>query len=106
MRLREAVSQDLIDSCILKPALARNTDPETSHIAARLITGSGKAVSDRRKLIYFLNERSRKQGWTYTEIAAAILMDKYDVARRLPECKPAFIRTEGRRSGKQCWFPK
>ena len=62
--------------------IARNTDPESSHIAAREITYSGSRASQQ---IRVLEAVTNYPGNTSHELSFKIGMDRYQIARRLPE---------------------
>lgn len=73
---------------------ARNTDPPTSHEAAEQHTASGKRAQQRDAVARALIEHGQG-GVTSDELAEAAGMDRYLVARRLPELltrNRAFVR--------------
>lgn len=71
-------------------AIARMSDPATSHEAAAEVTKSG---SRQRQLTAVLAAVSGNPGATSAEIAKASNLDRYLVARRLPELeKLGFVR--------------
>ena len=80
-------------------ARARRSDPGTSHDAARLIEGSGKAAVNRRILL----ERIRSLGgeWTAAELARFCDMDRHEASRRLPELREGGFIKNGS-SPKRC----
>lgn len=63
-------------------ALARNTDPSTSHAAADYVERTGIASTQRTKVMRALRQHP---GTTSAELAAVAGLDRYIVARRLPE---------------------
>ena len=90
-------------------ARARNTDPSTSHEAAREAEASGRAGGQRN--ICF-NEVMNKPGQTAAEIAAATGLERHIPSRRLPELRDAGLvenreirncRVTGRNS--MTWYP-
>lgn len=68
------------------PALARRTDPITSHEAAEEVESSGRAASQRHRC--FL-EVWKKPGCTAAEIAQAANLERHIPSRRLPELRQA-----------------
>lgn len=68
-------------------ALARNSDPETSHIAAATVEASGAAQNQRDLALSAVQE---SPGRTATELEAYYGLDRYMLSRRLPE-----LRDEG-----------
>ncbi len=66
---------------------ARATDPDTSHAAAAAVTKSGVRAHQQRQVLAALREWP---GCTSAELARHACMDRYAVARRLPELVPAF----------------
>jgi hypothetical protein len=63
--------------------LARSSDPLSSHLAAAEVTRSGRRGAQKRALLSWL--RGRTTAMTSAEIAVAAEMDRYAVARRLPD---------------------
>lgn len=88
---------------------ARATDPETSHLAAEIMTKSGVRAHQQRQVLSALREWP---GRTSAELASNAGMDRYAVARRLPELVPLFAFRGGSRacavSGRPAvtWWPK
>jgi len=70
------------------PPRARNSDPETSHQAAREVTDSGQADTEAARVLEVL-EHLVAAGDTPTsrELAQWGRIDRYIVARRLPELR-------------------
>lgn len=66
---------------------ARSTDPESSHIAAESITKTGVRAHQQRQVLAALRQWP---GSTSAELARHAHMDRYAVARRLPELVPLF----------------
>jgi hypothetical protein len=67
-------------------ARARNTDPRTSHEAAREAETSGRAATHRA---ICLEEARKNPGCTAAEIAAATGLERHVPSRRLPELRDA-----------------
>lgn len=91
-----------------EPPAARNTDPSTSHEAAAALEASGRRQAQRARVRRAVHDYP---GRTSAELAEAIDMDRYAVARRLPELEPLRVhkgepRTcsiQGRRA--VTWWP-
>lgn len=90
-------------------ARARNTDPFTSHEAAREAEASGRASKQRQVC---LDEALNRPGQTAAEIAAATGLERHVPSRRLPELRDAGLlenrevrvcRVTGRNS--MTWYP-
>jgi len=92
----------------LATARARNTDPSSSHLAARDVERSGKAPSQRAAVLAALRRAGPS---TSAELAEYMQADRYMVARRLPELAedrdafrgPVVFCTVGRRRCVQWW---
>lgn len=67
---------------------ARNTDPETSHLAADDLKASGRLAAQQQLI---LTAVQRYPGRTSRELAAEINADRHMVARRLPELEPVHV---------------
>jgi len=67
-------------------ALARNTDPPTSHEAAESVERSGRAASQRHLCLL---EVWKRPGSTAAEIAARTGLERHVPSRRLPELREA-----------------
>lgn len=65
---------------------ARNTDPDTSHAAATEITRSGARAYQQAQTIAAVRQWP---GRTSQELAELSGLDRYMLARRLPECETA-----------------
>lgn len=65
---------------------ARSTDPETSHEAAAAITESGERAKQQDRAAAAVRKHP---GLTSAELAQAIGMNRYALARRLPEVETA-----------------
>jgi DNA-binding MarR family transcriptional regulator len=65
-----------------QPPMARRTDPLSSHAAADRMQESGAAESQRRKALEAVKEYP---GSTSKELAERCHLDRYMLARRLPE---------------------
>ena len=63
---------------------ARNSDPITSHLAADAITASGMRFSQQKQVADAVH---RHPGHTSQELAELTGLDRYMLARRLPECE-------------------
>ena len=74
------------------PALARNTDPSTSHQAADEVEASGRAASQRHLCLL---EVWKKPGRTAAEIAQAANLERHVPSRRLPELRKAGLVRAG-----------
>ncbi len=73
-------------------ARARNTDPFTSHEAAREAEASGRAGVQREVC---LAEVLTKPGKTAAEIAVATGLERHAPSRRLPELRDAGLVVNG-----------
>jgi hypothetical protein len=92
--------------------IARRRDPETSHEAAEHITNSGKRASQQNAVLDLVR---RYPGHTSAELAVrglSGLIDRWTVARRLPELRSAFLVKNGdkRKCGETgsnalTWYP-
>jgi len=93
----------------IRTPAARATDPGTSHAAAEAITKTGVRAHQQRQVLAALREWP---GCTSAELASNAGMDRYAVARRLPELCPTFAFRGGSRacavSGRPAvtWWPK
>ena len=90
-------------------ALARKTDPITSHKAAEEVESSGRAASHRHLCLL---EVWKKSGRTAAEIAVAARLERHIPSRRLPELRKAGLVKNGPErvcavTGNPCmtWFP-
>jgi hypothetical protein len=90
-------------------AKARNTDPVTSHIAARDVDASGVAYGQRAAC---LSEVIARPGQTASEISVALELERIVGGKRLPELREAGFVKNGpsracRVTGNRCmtWFP-
>lgn len=89
--------------------LARTGDPKSSHDAARVITKSGTRDKQKAEVLEYLNEIP---GSTSMEIATHFGVDRYMVARRLPDLRKdgLVLNGEQRECKVSCsractWFP-
>lgn len=73
-------------------ALARHTDPETSHLAAELMDATGTAANNRAKCLAILRWRP---GATAAEIATFTGLERHEPSRRLPELRKAGLVRNG-----------
>lgn len=80
---------------------ARRTDPVTSHQAAETLTRTGE-----RAHLQHLTAAAVRQypGRTSQELAALTKIDRYTLARRLPECETA--KTVRRGEPRECTITK
>lgn len=65
---------------------ARNTDPQTSHLAADAITASGERHA---QLVQAIHVVEKYPGLTSYELSVRTGLDRYMLARRLPEAVTA-----------------
>ncbi len=72
--------------------LARNTDPQTSHDAARAETASGRAACHRRIALETLRKHP---GCTSGELALWCTLKRHQAARRLSDLKSAGLAVHG-----------
>tara|TARA_R100000808_G_scaffold24092_1_gene54652 strand:- start:5158 stop:5472 length:315 start_codon:yes stop_codon:yes gene_type:complete len=73
-------------------ALARNTDPITSHQAAAQVEGQGWASCQRQLC---LNQVEARPGMTAAEVAVAQNLERHVPSRRLPELRSAGLVENG-----------
>lgn len=88
---------------------ARNSDPESSHLAAEHVTRSGKRGQQQTQATAAVRSFP---GCTSFELALKTDIDRYTLARRLPECVTAGSVRKGEQrtcsiTGRQAltWFP-
>jgi predicted transcriptional regulator len=72
--------------------IARNTDPASSHMAACEITATGARGQQQRIVFRAVVENP---GRTSRELAALCPLDRYQVARRLPELEEVCMVKKG-----------
>lgn len=77
---------------MLNTPVARGTDPASSHMAAREITASGARGSQARIALDVVMENPHR---TSFELSEACYLDRYQVARRLPELEEAGFVEKG-----------
>lgn len=86
----EAYVSDLFEPApvarIVQTPIARASDPLSSHLAAEAITASGTRFSQQEDAA---DAVSRHPGHTSQELAELTGLDRYMLARRLPECETA-----------------
>ena len=93
----------------IRTPAARSTDPETSHLAAEVMTKTRVRPHPQRQVLAALREGP---GRPSAEGAQPASMDRYAVARRLPELCPTFAFRGGSTicsiSGRPAvtWWPK
>lgn len=68
---------------------SRATDPESSHEADQQNRSSGARASQQHRVLMWVR---RWPGRTSRELAALANVDRYMVARRLPELEPIHLR--------------
>lgn len=73
-------------------ALARRRDPESSHLAARKIERSGRAAAQRAKTLAAVKNWP---GCTSMELAKNTGLERYMLARRLPELRKGGLIRNG-----------
>jgi hypothetical protein len=66
--------------------IARNSDPFTSHEAAEVLTMTGVRAAQQRLAALAVKQYP---GLTSLELSQRARMDRYMLARRLPECEEA-----------------
>lgn len=88
---------------------ARNTDPDTSHEAARDLVDSGTQAQQQAQVVSALRQHP---GLTSRELAFSAGLDRHMVARRLPELEAEGLAVHGApricsMSRKRCqtWLP-
>ena len=88
---------------------ARNTDPDTSHEAARNLVDSGARAQQQAQVASAVRQYP---GLTSRELAFSAGLDRYMVARRLPELEAEGVAVHGApricsMSRKRCqtWLP-
>ncbi|MBD8696574.1 winged helix-turn-helix domain-containing protein [Stenotrophomonas sp. CFBP 13718] len=88
---------------------ARNTDPDTSHEAARDLVDSGTQAQQQAQVASALRQHP---GLTSRELAFSACLDRHMVARRLPELEAEGLAVHGApricsMSRKRCqtWLP-
>ena len=91
------------------PTATRNSDPETSRIAERETTTSGKRVTNLMKIVNFVKE---KPGHTAGEIAKALDMERSEVSKRLADARHLLLLDDGnarlcqvKNSKMMTWYP-
>lgn len=85
-------------------ARARNSDPATSHDAAKRVEESGVATGQRGMCLRAV--QNHPEGLTSKEVAKKAGLDRYQAARRLPELREAgLVVNDGERDGEQLWKP-
>lgn len=80
---------------------ARNSDPLTSHMAAQHMNHTGARAKQQQEVLAAVRKHP---GMTSSELAQATGVDRYMLARRLPELAPAVVKGEARKcqvSGRQ-----
>jgi hypothetical protein len=85
-----------IDQALAVP-VARRSDPEPSHSAAREMTSSGRREGQLQGVLALVRKYPLS---TSLELASRSQFDRYVIARRLPELERAHLVTK--RSVRQC----
>ena len=80
-----------MESLMTTPA-ARNTDPVSSHLAAEEVTVKGTRGRQQRVVLWAV---AANPGRTSRELASICDLDRYQVARRLPELENAGLLEKG-----------
>src|SRR5690606_10155379 len=70
----------------IQTPIARRTDPESSHLAAEHVTRSGARAHQQAQAVAAVRAYP---GCTSFELATRTDLDRYMLARRLPECVTA-----------------
>ncbi len=111
---RANVREDIGYGLVADPPAARNTDPETSHVAAHEHRTSGRKASNQRRILEFVRQ---VPGCTSIEISIATGIERHETSRRLADLKgdpergtaPLVCQGAPRESGgrKPCvtWWP-
>lgn len=93
----------------LEMPIARQDDPEASHLAAEEITASGRRQNQQREVLALV---VRHPGRTSLELSRAGALDRYVIARRLPELEEGGLVLRGEQRlcsvGRRLatiWFP-
>jgi len=76
---------------------ARTNDPITSHLAAEKVTSSGKRHTN---MLAVIDAVCMHPGLTSAELAQYTPLDRYEVARRLPEAERTHAVVKGEK--RQC----
>lgn len=82
----------MIQDTLFAHQLARRDDPQTSKAAACKVIASGKVSAMHTRVLNALVEHGPS---TSAELAAKSGLDRYDVARRLPELERKSMVTRG-----------
>lgn len=83
--------------CTIQTPIARRTDPESSHLAAEHVTRSGARAHQQAQAIAAVRAYP---GMTSFELAMRTDLDRYMLARRLPEVVCAGLVRKG--DSKRC----
>ena len=81
---------------------SRITDPETSHLAEDEINRTGTRAEQQRQTLAALREHPDT---TSAELAALADLDRYMVARRLPELAPVYAQRGEKRTCRKSHRP-
>lgn len=89
-------------------ARTRTSDPASSHKAARRANASGKAASDMQQCLEFVRQYPGLTSRALAERASAdghAKLDRYVMARRLPDLERRRLVIRDEKQGGVCWFP-
>lgn len=76
-------------SLLARTPAARMTDPETSHAAEQEINRTGTRATQQHQVLAAVR---RYPGRTSAELARLVGLDRYMVAKRLPELEPLHVQ--------------
>ena len=86
----------------MRLARARRTDPESSHAAADQAEADGTIATH---ALVTLGAVRRLPGLTSKQLAGACELDRYQIARRLPELERRGLVRRVSNVGGERWFP-
>lgn len=87
-----STQQSLFDQSPLNTPIARRSDPATSHAAAKEITESGARGRQHQEVLELVKAHPKL---TSRELAVFSQLDRYILARRLPELEAAGLVRKG-----------
>ena len=88
LRGESLMQMDLLSSC----AVARHSDPSSSHEAAEKVSANGTRASQQ---LACLEAVRNYPGHTSAELAVKLSIDRYVTGRRLPELREAGLLRNG-----------
>lgn len=88
----EQLSLDGRIAAALDTPIARQEDPEASHLAAAEVTDSGRRESQLRTVLALVRQHP---GSTSLELSRLGALDRYVIARRLPELEDGGLVLRG-----------